>query len=182
MTNHAKIPDPVEVIRRRRTQLLTARGYVSLGLRILVIILTAWLVFSNVFLISQCSDLGMFPAIEGGDLILAYRLQGEYAKGDVVIYTVDGTRYLGRIAARETDVVMLDDSGNLVVNGTTQGGEIMYPTYAKEGIRYPLTVPANALFVLGDYRTQTQDSRDFGPIPLDDVEGKVITIIRRRGI
>lgn len=182
MMKQAEMAAPVEVLRRRRTQLLTARGYISLGLRILVIVLAAWLIFSNVFLLAQCSDQGMFPAIEGGDLILAYRLQKEYAKGDVVIYTVDGTRYLGRIAARATDVVLLDDSGNLVVNGTTQGGEIMYPTYAKEGIRYPLEVPADSLFVLGDYRTQTQDSRDFGPIPLENIEGKVITIVRRRGI
>lgn len=182
MTDHTKISTPIEVIRRRRMQLLTTRGYVSLGLRVVVIILAVWLIFSNVFLITQCNDLGMFPAIEGGDLIFAYRLQKEYAKGDVVIYTVDGTRYLGRIAARATDIVMLDDSGNLVVNGTTQGGEIMYPTYAKEGIRYPLTIPADALFILGDYRTQTQDSRDFGPIPLDDIEGKVITIVRGRGL
>lgn len=182
MTNQPKMARPVEVLRRRRMQLLTTRGYISLALRILVITLAVWLIFSNVFLITQCGDLGMFPAIEAGDLLLAYRLQEEYTKGDVVLYTVDGARYLGRIAARNGDLVLLDDSGNLTVNGTTQGGEIMYPTYAKEGIRYPLTVPQDSLFILGDYRTQTQDSRDFGPIPLKNIEGKVITIVRRRGL
>lgn len=182
MTRPQKTITPIEAIRRRRLDLLTLRGYVSLALRVCLIVIAVWLIFSNVFLITQCSDQGMFPAIEGGDLILAYRLQKEFVKGDVVIYTVDGARYLGRIVARGTDVVMLDDSGNLVVNGTTQGGEIMYPTYAKEGIRYPLEVQDGSLFVLGDYRTQTQDSRDFGPIPLDSIEGKVITIVRRRGL
>ena len=182
MTSQPKMARPMEVIRRRRMQLLTTRGYLSLALRILVITLAIWLIFTNVFLLSQCSDLGMFPAIEAGDLLLAYRLQDEYVKGDVVIYTVDGAQYLGRIVARETDLVQLDDSGNLIVNGTTQGGEIMYPTYAKEGIHYPLTIPQGTLFILGDYRTQTQDSRDFGPIPLKNIEGKVITIVRRRGL
>ena len=182
MTKQPKMARPVEVLRRRRMQLLTMRGYASLALRILVITLAVWLIFSNVFLVTQCSDLGMFPAIEAGDLLLAYRLQKEYTKGDVVLYTVDGARYLGRITARSGDLVLLDDSGNLTVNGTTQGGEIMYPTYAKEGIRYPLTIPQDSLFILGDYRTQTQDSRDFGPIPLKNIEGKVITIVRRRGL
>ena len=182
MTPPKKTPAPAEVARRRRMDLLTLRGYVSLTLRVALIAVAVWLIFSNVFLITQCSDLGMFPSIEAGDLILGYRLQKEYVKGDVVIYTVDGARYLGRVVARETDVVVLDDGGNLVVNGTTQGGEIMYPTYAKEGIHYPFTVQKGALFILGDYRTQTQDSRDFGAIPLSNIEGKVITIVRRRGL
>jgi len=182
MIRPQKAASPVEVIRRRRMDLLTLRGYASLALRILLIVIAVWLIFNHVFLITQCSDQGMFPAIEAGDLILAYRLQEEYTKGDVVIYTVDGARYLGRIVARETDIVILDDGGNLIVNGTTQGGEIMYPTYAKEGIHYPLSVQEDALFVLGYYRTQTQDSRNFGSIPLSNIEGKVITIVRRRGL
>ena len=75
-----------------------------------------------------------------------------------------------------------DDTGILLVNGTAQGGEILYPTYALEGIEYPFRVPENCLFVLGDYRTQATDSRALGPIPLEDVQGKVLTILRRRGL
>lgn len=175
-------PTPVEVARRRRINLLNVQGCISLVLRIGLIILAAWLIFSNVFLITQCEGMGMFPAIEDGDLILAYRLPDKYTKGDVVVYTVDGAEYIGRIVARETDVVMMDDTGNLVISGTLQGGEIMYPTYAKEGTQYPLEVQKGTLYVLGDYRTQTKDSRDFGPIPLENVKGKIITIVRRRGV
>lgn len=175
-------PTPVQTARRRRTDLLTAFGYVSLVARICVIALAVWIIFNHVFLITQCEGQGMFPAIEDGDLLLGYRLQEEYAKGDVVIYTVDGKPYIGRIVARETDVVMMDDSGKLKINGTTQGGEIMYPTYTREGAQYPLKVQEGCLYILGDYRTQTMDSRDFGPIPLDDITGKIITIVRRRGV
>ena len=78
--------------------------------------------------------------------------------------------------------VRMDDSGTLIINGTTQGGEIMYPTYAKEGMEYPYRVPEGNAFLLGDYRTQTEDSRDFGPVPLNNIQGKVITIVRRRGV
>ena len=173
---------PVQVVRRRREDLLTRRGYVSLLGKLAVIAVAVWVIFTQVFLITQCTGQGMFPAIEDGDLILAYRLQGEYSKGDVVVYRVGSATYLGRVVARETDVVTMDDSGSLVINGTTQGGEIMYPTYAKEGTEYPYKVQEGTLYVLGDYRTQTQDSRDFGPIPLDDILGKVITIVRRRGV
>lgn len=173
---------PVQAVQRRRRNLLTRRGYAALGLRLCLMALALWLVFSQVFLLHRNQGLGMFPAVKDGDLILAYRLQQTYGKGDVVVYRAGGQRYLGRIAAGGTDVVMMDDSGSLTVNGSPQNGEILYPTFARENAVYPLRVQEGMVFVLGDYRTQTQDSRDFGPIPLDDIQGKVITLIRRRGL
>ena len=183
MANKTSAPKPpVEVARRRRMNIMTRRGYGSLLLRLCVITLAVWIIFTQVFMITQCEGQGMFPAIEDGDLVLAYRLQGEYAKGDVVVYSVGDATYIGRVVAKETDVVQMDATGNLVINGTTQGGEIMYPTYAKEGKEYPHRVSEGTLYILGDYRTQTLDSRDFGSIPLDNIQGKVITIVRRRGV
>lgn len=174
-------PTPAKVAKNRRLNILTRRGYVSLLLRLCVITLAVWVVFTQVFLISQCEGQGMFPAIEDGDLILAYRLHEDYAKGDVVVYELNGKQHLGRLIARSGDIVNMDD-GSFMVNGTVLGGEILYPTYAKEGIEYPYRVPEGHLFLLGDYRTQATDSRDFGPVPLDNIKGKVITIVRRRGV
>lgn len=171
-----------DVIRARRLALYTREGYKSLFFRIIVLGLTAYLIFTQVFLITQNSGLGMFPAVKDGDLLIAFRLQKDYAKEDVIVATVDGKQEVARIIARETDVVTLDESGKLLVNGTAQSGEIMYPTYAKEGLEYPYRVPEGHVFVLGDYRTNATDSRDFGPIPMKQVEGKVITILRRRGL
>ena len=176
------LPTPAEVIARRRDAIALRRGYWSLLWRIIVIAAVCWLMFTQVFLLTQAQGNGMFPAVKDGDLVIAFRLQGDYAKDDVVVYTVDGQRRVGRVVARETDVVTLDDSGTLLVNGTVQSGEILYPSYAKEGITYPYTVPEGHVFILGDYRTQTEDSRDHGPIPMEDVEAKVITILRRQGI
>ena len=72
--------------------------------------------------------------------------------------------------------------GGLTVNGVSQGGEITFPTYPRDNAEYTAVIPEGTLFVLGDHRTDTQDSRDYGPIPLDSVEGKVISILRRRGL
>lgn len=176
------LPSPVEICRRRRINVLTMQGYVNLAVKALAMIIAVLVVFTQVFMVTQQTGMGMFPAIEDGDLVLAYRLHRDYQKGDVVVYTVAGTRYLGRILARETDVVYMDDGGTLQINGTNQGGEIMYPTYAKPGTEYPYRVQEGSFYILGDYRTQTTDSRDFGSISLDDIQGKVITIVRRRGV
>ena len=122
----------------------------------------------------------MFPALKDGDLVIAFRMQRDYAKGDVIVCTVDGQPYVGRIAARELDVVSLGETGTLIVNGTVQGGEIIYPTYGREPLEYPFRVPEGCVFLLGDHRTAARDSRDFGPVSEDQVQGKVITILRRR--
>lgn len=182
MASTTEIKSISDIIAERRNRALNRQGYASLLFRVLFLVLIGWVLFSQVFLITQTTGNDMFPAIKDGDLMIGFRLQQEYVKDDVVVYTVDGEMYVGRIAAKQTDVVTLDESGALLVNGTQQGGEIMYPTYAKEGLTYPYEVPEGHVFVLGDYRTQTEDSRDFGPIPMKDVEGKVITILRRRGL
>lgn len=171
-----------DVIKARRIALNTREGYASLFLRIVVLALAVYMIFTEVFLITQNNGLGMFPAMKDGDLIIAFRLQEDYAKNDVVVYTMDGKQRVGRIIARETDVVTLSDSGSLLVNGTTQTGEILYPTYAKEGLEYPYSVPKGHVFILGDYRTNVEDSRDHGPVPMEQLDAKIITILRRRGL
>ncbi|MCC8045520.1 MAG: signal peptidase I [Clostridiales bacterium] len=171
-----------QIIRRRRMNLEVRRGYRSLLFRAAVLVFAGWLLLTKLLLITQAPDQEMFPAIEAGDLVIAYRLQDTYSKNDVVIYNVEGTRKIGRVIARAGDVVTMDDTGTLLVNGTVQSGEILFSTYAKEGITYPYVVPEDSVFILCDYRTNGTDSRDYGAISLSDVEGKVITILRRRSI
>ena len=186
----AKTPAPpqeplaagVKAIRKRRYAAENARDAKSLVLRVAVLAALAWVLFTQVFLLTQAKGSSMFPAVKDGDLLICYRLQKTYAKNDVVVYTQGGKLRVGRILGREGDLVALDDSGTLVVNGAVQSGEILYPTYAKDALEYPYTVPDGCVFVLGDYRTQSEDSRDFGPVPLEDVQAKVITLLRRRSL
>jgi len=161
-------------------------GYFQLLIRIITIAVICWLIFNYVFLITRCHGQGMFPAVKDGDLCVIFRngistmLRQKLSQDDVIAYKVDGRRYFGRVIAAAGDIVMLGDS--VTVNGTPQSNEILFPTEAGGKLDYPYEVPEGTVFVMGDYRTNTVDSRDFGPIPLEDVEGKVITLLRRRGI
>ena len=148
-----------QVIRKRRNDLATRKGYLSLFSRVILLAAVGYLIVTKVFLFAQATGSGMFPAVKDGDLMIAFRLQSEYAKNDVIVYDYAGKLCVGRIAAREGDVV-----------------------YPRDAVTYPLTVPAGCVFVLGDYRTISEDSRDFGPVAMTQVEGKVITILRRRGL
>lgn len=180
MSKPEKLTSISEIIKKRREEAAIKEGYVALFGRIILLIIITYLLFTQVFFITRAAGNGMFPAIKDSDLLFGYRLQQHYEKNNVVAYKVDGERYIGRILARGTDVIDMDENGTLKVNGTVQAGEITFPTYAKIGIEYPYQVPEGHVFVLGDYRTQTKDSRDLGSISMENVEGKVITILRRR--
>lgn len=176
------VASPAAIITRRRNAVLDRQGYGSLLRRCVLLALCAWLFLTQLFLVAQVNGNNMFPALKDGDLLLAYRLQKDYALDDVVVYTREGEMLVGRIVAQAGDTVSLSDTGIVNVNGTNKAGEILYPTYPREGAENPYTVPDGCIYVLGDYRTDTADSRDFGGIPLEDLQGKVITILRRRGL
>lgn len=182
MNRSRNFTNPKDVIRKRREKLHIRKGYFSLILRLILIGAIGYILLTQVFLITRAKGNDMFPAIKDGDLVIAFRIQKEYVKDDIAVYQRDDSFYLGRVVARETDVVTLDETGILLVNGTVQRGEIVYPTLAKEAYNYPMRIEEGDLFLLGDHRMESQDSRDFGPISLKHVKGKVITILRRRGL
>ena len=97
-------------------------------------------------------------------------------------YVKPGKRIvIGRVIAKAGDPVNITAGGKLYVNGTEQTGEIAFPTNPGKQT-YPYTVPEGCVFLLGDYRTKTVDSRDFGPVKVPDIKAKVVSIMRRRGI
>ena len=182
MAKVEKVINVSEIIRRRKYNASIRHGYLSLLIRTILLAIMIWFALSQVLLLTQAQGMNMFPSIKDGDLIIAYRLQKNYIKDDVVVYQTDAAREIGRIVACENDIVTIDDTGILMVNGTPQTGEILFPTYANENITYPYQVPENSVFILGDYRTESQDSRNSGAVNMDKLIGKVITLIRRRGL
>lgn len=170
------------VIKKRRMKAIEINEWISLLGRIAFVAAVLLILFSQVFLLCRLNGNSMFPALKDGDLLIGFRLHKDYGKDDVVLFRMDGKTCAARIAATEGDVVSLDDSGQLYVNGAIQAGDIMFPTNAKEGIEYPYEVPEGHVFLLGDYRTRATDSRDFGAVPVEEIEAKLISILRRRGL
>jgi signal peptidase I len=125
----------------------------------------------------------MYPRLRDGDLILYYRLEQDYQIGDVVTFKLNDSTFWARIVAQGGDVVEVTEDGQLLVNGNVQQEEIFYPTEPEVGdVIYPYTVEEGSYFVLSDYRTISLDSRKYGAISKKDLDGKVITVLRRRGI
>jgi signal peptidase I len=163
----------------REKQMVVFRFLIKLAEVLLVI----WAIFTFVFGIHQVHGETMYPMIRDGDLLLYFRLEHDYQNDDAVVYERNGTRCVARIVARGGDVVELNTDGMLVVNGNVQEEEVFYPTKPEPmGTEYPYTVPEESYFVLCDFRTNSDDSRYYGAVSEKDLDGKIITILRRRGI
>jgi signal peptidase I len=152
-------------------------------LKLAVVVLVLWALFTFVFGIRLNNGNAMYPSLRDGDLMLFYRLEQTYHIDDVVAFQEDGDNRVARIVAQGGDVVELNEYGQLVVNGNIQTEEVFNATVADEwGVSYAYTVPEDSYFVLCDLRTNCIDSRTFGAISRKDLDGKVITILRRRDI
>ena len=152
-----------------------------LGIKIAVIALTLALIFTFVYGFHRNTDPDMAPMTKTGDLVLFYRLNNNYAIGDLIVLDFQGQRQIRRIVAGAGDTVDIADGG-LIVNGAMQQEpEIYAETWRYEnGIIFPLTVQTGQVFVLGDARENATDSRVYGSVDTKDILGTVITVIRRR--
>lgn len=150
--------------------------FLKLGITIGVI----FLLLTFVFGLHRVSGNNMYPAFKDGDLVITYRLD-DYNTGDVVLYTgEDGESHLGRIVANSGDSIDIQD-GQIVLNGAVVSSDILYETTAAEsGITLPYQVSESGVFVMNDHRTDIDDSRTFGEVSIDNLDGKVIFILRRR--
>jgi signal peptidase I len=132
----------------------------------------------------------MEPTIEIGDRLFAEKVSYRFdkpAQGDIVTFH-DPTRteaaedrvLIKRCIAVGGQVVDLVN-GQVVVNGVALSepythGQASNPLSTMDGveIEYPYTVPANAVWVMGDNRMDSSDSRFFGPVSRDKLIGKAL--------
>jgi signal peptidase I len=120
---------------------------------------------------------------------LAYRFGAHPQRGDVVVF--DGTGYFGdadyikRVVGVGGDhVLCCDEKGRLQVNGrSVDETAFLYPGDAPSSVAFDVVVPDGTLFVLGDHRGDSSDSRDHlgdpggGMIPVGDVIGRADWIV-----
>lgn len=122
----------------------------------------------------------MEPTLWDGESLIVYKLAyrfGAPKRGDVVVfrYPLNPEKdYVKRCVAVGGDTVEMR-VGRLYVNG-----QLIPEPY----VNYPgltemksITVPEDSIFVLGDHRTNSEDSRVFGPVNLSLLKGKAVFVI-----
>ena len=164
---------------RRKHPLL--RSLLGLLLKLAVIALAVWAALTWVLGVYRMEGNAMYPAVRDGDLCITYRLE-DYFSRDIVAYRdAEGTLRVARVIAREGDTVDADEEG-LIINGSHISEEIFYPT-EMDGLPFslPRRLEAGEVFLLNDFRSDRNDSRSFGILSTDALEGKLILLLRRRG-
>ncbi len=160
----------------------TAWNYAfSFFVKLLLTALVVWGLLTFVAGIHICHDNSAYPFIRDGDFCLTYRLS-TLKHGTMIAYRQDGKTKFGRVIAMSGDKVEIFND-YIMVNDYGISENAVYPT-SPEGsvISYPYSVPDNNVFVLNDFRSDISDSRTYGGIPLEDVEGAVVFTMRMRGI
>ncbi|HTC86629.1 MAG TPA: signal peptidase I [Candidatus Acidoferrum sp.] len=135
----------------------------------------------------QVKQDSMEHTVEPDQFVLVDKLTprfAPYARGDIVVFdppvgaaTADRTPFIKRVIGVAGDTIQIGQDGLVYVNGT----KLVEPyLFATNGRAQPTTtsgqsvwhVPDGQLFVLGDHRQVSTDSRVFGTVPVSSVVGR----------
>ena len=169
-------------IKPQPKRLSTKQLAVNLVVKIAAVTVAVWLLLSFVLAVTIHYGNNMHPAINDGDLVISLRLQRPYLNA-AVVYERNGKKCVGRVVGLPGNVIEINEIGQLLVNGVAAAEDIYYPTYPSEqsDIEYPYTVAEGKVFILNDYREDTDDSRVSGAFDMSDLDGPIIFSFRRRG-
>ncbi|MFJ4586555.1 signal peptidase I [Pseudomonas moraviensis] len=120
----------------------------------------------------------MVPTLSIGDYIVTRLRIDSPQVGDIVVYRYNGTEAVKRVAAVGGDTLSIVD-GKVIRNGENLGLFFAPPERVKDP-RYLQTAPTliekNHVYLLGDNRDSSNDSRFMGQVKVEDITGKVTGI------
>ncbi|MGL5972609.1 MAG: signal peptidase I [Oscillospiraceae bacterium] len=149
----------------------------SLVLAISLVLIFAFLGFSNV----NISGMSMLPTLEDGNRVILYSLFYEPKRSDIIVFEPNNepdALYVKRIVGLPGDIINIDFNkkfiyinNKILIDNFTEDTKKML-----SDVKYPLTVPEDRYFVLGDNRDNSSDSRDsrVGFVHKDKVKGKAL--------
>src|SRR5215467_5339251 len=121
----------------------------------------------------------MMPSLEDQERIFVnkfvYRLE-PIERGDIVVfrYPRDPSKsYIKRVIGMAGDRIRID-GGQVYVNDQALDEDYVPPAYTDARSMREIVVPEHSFFVLGDHRSMSNDSRDFGPVDQNFIYGKAV--------
>ena len=157
--------EPSKLKKTIRREEKSVKNYQFFALRLILILAVIWVLFF-------------------------YRLDKDVQAQDLIVLekevpSLEGRHlFICRVVAVAGDTVEITEDNHLIINGNTVvEPNIFYSTSRYEGYtEYPLTLQEGECFVLADSRNGGTDSRFFGPVSREEIDGTVITIVRRNNL
>ena len=142
---------------------------------LIIIAAIAVLITTLVLPVLQIAGTSMEPTLNNGDIVVLLKTS-KLHYGDLCGFSYSNKILIKRVIAMPGDTVVIDESGNVFVNG-----EVLDEPYITDrglgecDIEFPFTVPENTYFLMGDHRTTSIDSRStvIGCIPSEQIVGKL---------
>lgn len=177
--------DEVRVRRKKKEEKLNWKKSTVLYMHDLLFMLVAIMVlFLLVFRVIVVSGSSMYSTLIDGDylLLISNTFYQDPQYGDIIVASKksfdNGAPIIKRVIATEGQTVDIDfDAGIVYVDGQALQENYTYtPTNISEGMEFPLTVEEDCVFVMGDNRNKSRDSRstDIGQIDRREILGKAI--------
>lgn len=128
--------------------------------------------------------ISMYPFLQNNDFILVYKLQyltKDPQRGDVVVFKHSETQdYIKRVIGLPGETVTVQN-GSVYING-----KALVETYLDSAVRtqpestiregVPYKIPENQYVLMGDNRPYSTDSREFGAVEKDFIEGRALLV------
>lgn len=168
-----QIQDELKRIKHKREYFKMLKGTV---VSLLAVAATAVLISMLFMPVLKVTGSSMEPTLSDGQLVLCLNNKN-FHTGDVVAFYYNNKILLKRVIAVAGDVISISEDGSVTVNN-----ELIAEPYitdkskGKCDIEFPYQVPDNRIFVMGDHRSTSVDSRlsVIGCISEEDIVGKVI--------
>jgi len=118
----------------------------------------------------------MAPTLNNGNIVVSVKTSN-LKRGDICCFYYNNQILVKRVIGKAGDIIVIEENGDVLVNGEKlKEPYVAEKTGDESDIKYPYTVPENALFVLGDNRATSVDSRNalIGCIAADEIVGKIV--------
>ena len=151
-------------------------GWLKDTKKFVLLFVVVFLLFRFVVGFSFVKGDSMEPSLKNGEMVLYLRVGEEYKVGDVVSVRVpEGEYYVKRVIAAAGDTIDLRDGKVYIDEEPLEEKYIKGETVPKEGaVRYPFTLKEGQIFVMGDNREISKDSRSFGVVGKRQIKGKIL--------
>ena len=137
---------------------------------ITVLIATLWLPVLQVY------GNSMTPALQNGEIIFTVKMS-EFEPGDIISFYYNNKILIKRVIARSGEWVNMDADGNVYVNETLLDEPYLdEKAFGDCNIELPYQVPEGRVFVMGDHRSTSVDSRNsaVGCVAQEQIVGKIL--------